>query len=63
MIKGGFQILIVNSKGTIVKEIEQKDNQFRYELDVSQLAEGFYFVKVLMNGLQEFGAKSLMIIR
>ena len=62
-IKGDFQILIVDTKGAIVQEIEQNDNQFRYELDVSQLAEGFYFVKVLADGLEELGIKSLVIVR
>lgn len=62
-VKGDVQIHIVDAQGKVVQSINKIANQSTYELNVSDLAEGFYFVKVLMNGLQELGTKSLVVVR
>ncbi len=62
-IKGAVQIHIVDAQGKVVQSIDKKANQSTYELNVSDLAEGFYFVKVLVNGLKELGTKSLVVVR
>ncbi len=62
VIKGDLQILIVDAKGSLVQETKVSASQSAYELNVSDLAEGYYFVKVV-NGLQALGARSLVIVR
>ena len=63
IVTGDLQILIIDAKGRVVQTIKEAANQVTYELNVSTLAEGFYFVKVLENGLQELGSKSLVVVR
>lgn len=61
--KGDLQIMIVNANGQLVQTIDTEANQSSYELNVSTLVEGYYFVKVMMDGLTELGTKSLVIVR
>jgi len=63
LTKGALQIQIIDAQGKLVQTIKEAANQATYELNVSTLAEGFYFVKVLGNGLQELGTKSLVVVR
>ena len=62
-VKGDLQIQIIDAKGRVVQETKEIANQTNYKLNVSALAEGVYFVKVLVNGLQELGVKSLVVVR
>jgi len=63
VIKGDLQIQIVDAKGRVVQEMKAVANQTPIELNVRSLAEGMYFVKVLGEGLQELGVKSLVVVR
>lgn len=62
-LKGNIQIQIVDAQGKLVQSIEKLANQATYELNVKDLAEGFYFVKVVADGLRELGVKSLIVVR
>lgn len=63
VVKGNINIQIVDAKGSIAQEIKNVATQNPIELNVSSLAEGMYFVKVLTDESKELGVKSLVVIR